>query len=778
MVNTRRSCLLTTAVITLALALSAVALAAPPTPPFLWAADTTLGGVTDKSKITGYLDNLNARGINGVWVQVELYTDGTVNYKKTSLSGLPTAEKFKTGQWAEDDFLAYVISEARSRGMSAMVKFHGSNHVAWDQNPSWRMVDSKGKEVLWGGKLKNFCVNAPYWDKYFFPMMKEIGANYDVDGFYLDTCQVAYPNDDTCFCPACRARFEKETGKPLPLKSVALANWTDSAVKEHAVKRVEWLNGFWEKYGQVVQDAKPGAASILNVSGGYNSFADGLMTRHAAKYVTYVTPEPVNTPRMYAVSRNKALKQAGQPAADEMALAREEIAYYMNRFGYLEFLVKTMRGESDGKPVVPFAREWFSSKDSGYTGPVDLEIAQIEAALAGGAKGYCFFGYLGTALEKGETVATAWDDPRMVQYLKGITSGEQAKWLADMQPASNAAILYDRDASFWNRDYWEQFRTVGGLYALLQYWRKMQVDLLSTSEPRTPGFADAGYKLTVDALRKYDVIIAPGLDYVSREDMETLRDYVNAGGHLLILGAIGRHGKFLGESIGDDAYEIFGITTVGDPIPSGFVRPMSKHPVFAGFTPSGMLGTYRISSDKNAALSYETRRGDGWEVLADEVTEKGRRPALLTRQIRVPDQIRPAYIGYINSSDCLAFSGEMMYTLANMVVITATKGSDVQARDFSKTSSVNLFKSADGMARYIHIFTLDGEKGASAVVRGNGQYPVSAQIMMGGKVEDLALDVRPSGNCRIMLPEIKPFSAIVRIQYREMENSAPPSPEE
>ncbi len=758
-----------TAIIALTFVLSAVAHAAQPTPPFLWEADSTLGGIAGKAELTRYLDNLQARGVNGVWVQVELYSNGTVNYKKTTMSGLPTADKFKTGEWANDDFLSYVIGQARSRGMSVMIKFHGSNHAAWDKNPDWRMVDSNGKEVLWGGTLKNFCVNAPYWDSIFFPMMKEIGAGYDVDGFYLDTCQVAYPNDDTCFCGYCKARFEKETGKKLPLKSVAKANWTDPAVKEYALKRVEWLNGFYEKYGKAVEESKPGAASMLNVSGAYNSYADGVSARHASKYVTYVTPEPVNTPRMYAVSRNKALKQAGEKPANEMQFARTEVAYNMTRFGYLEFLVKTMRGEGAGKPVIPFARQWFTNKESGYTGPVDLEIAQIEAALGGGAKGYCFFGYLGTALETSETSGTAWDNPEYIAYLKSITSGDHAKWLADMQPDSHAAILYDRDASFWNRDYWDQFRSVGGLYSLLQYWRKVPMDLVSSSEPSIPGFAATGYKLTADTLNKYDLIIAPGLDYVTREDLETLKAYVDGGGHLLILGAIGRHGKFLGESISDDAYNILGITTVGDPTPSGFLRPLSKHPAFAGFTPTGMFGTFRMSNDKNASLTYETKRGEGWEVLADEVTDAGRRASILSRQIRVEGIIRPAYITYINSSDVADFSGDMMLTLANLATITATKSADIQATGFSKTSSINMFKSSDGLVRYIHIFTLDGEKGATAVLRGEGLYPMSAEIMQNGHVEPLAMDVKPSGNCKITLPDLEPYYAIIRIQCRQME---------
>ena len=120
----------------------------------IWEADSGLGSITDKAKINSYLDNLTSHSVNGVWVQVELYTAGTVNYKKTTLSKLPTDKKFTTGQWANDDFLSYMISQAKPRGMKVMVKLHGSNHAAWDKHPDWRKLDVNGKPVLWGAVRK------------------------------------------------------------------------------------------------------------------------------------------------------------------------------------------------------------------------------------------------------------------------------------------------------------------------------------------------------------------------------------------------------------------------------------------------------------------------------------------------------------------------------------------------------------------------------------------------------------------------------------------------
>ena len=44
-------------------------------------------------------------------------------------------------------------------------------------------------------------------------VMVEIATRYDVDGVQYDF--IRYPNTQGCFCPKCRALFERETGKPV-----------------------------------------------------------------------------------------------------------------------------------------------------------------------------------------------------------------------------------------------------------------------------------------------------------------------------------------------------------------------------------------------------------------------------------------------------------------------------------------------------------------------------------------------------------------------------------
>jgi len=695
--------------------------------PYLWEADTGLGGITDKVKIGEYLDNLKAHSINGVWVQVELYGEGSVNYKKTTLSGLPTAEKFKTGQWAEDDFLSYVIAQAKQRGMKVMIDFHGSNWAAWDQHPDWRKLDSKGKEIMLGGKIKNFCVNSPYWDKMFFPMLREIAANYDVDGFYLETSQVAYETEDSCFCPQCKARFKAETVKDLPLKPVTNTNWTDPLVKQHAIKRVEWMNKFYEKYRQTIDEAKPGAMALLTVGGGDNSYKDSLSARHAGKYVTYLTPKPENTPRFWALAKTPKLTGDKRLPVDESKLAREEVIPWMSRYGYMEFMVKTMLADGGGKPVLPICRFWLG--DRADMGGLEVEKWQIESAIGGGAKGYCFFGYLANALATGKTMNSTWESPAFKQYLKDLTTGPRAQWIADMHPDPRIGIIYDREADFWTADYWKRLRAVGGIYADIQFLKKLPVGLIAASEPDADGFGKTGYKIDVAALKGYDLIYAPGIDWLCKEDLQTLRDYVDKGGRLVIMGGIGHNGKFLGEPLTDEAYQILGVTTSGKPEPSGFLVDPAKHPLFmspTGF--SGPMNTSRVSDDKNGALTYQPKYDKDWNVLVWEVNDNGRRAAIIAKEKAENT------IAYLNTDMASDFSVDLRVFVQNMPIVFPVRTTSIQTLDFTLDSSVNSFRSADGLRRYVHVFTPNGEKaGATMRIRPDANMtPVSAEIIING----------------------------------------------
>jgi len=320
---------------------------------------------------------------------------------------------------------------------------------------------------------------------------------------------------------------------------------------------------------------------------------------------------------------------------------------------------------------------------------------------------------------------------------------------------------------------------VGRLFSYLQYGRKLSVGLVAVSEPDLPGFGKSGYKLTKDILSKYNLIFAPGLDYVSAEDLQTLKDFVDGGGKLIIMGGIGRQGKFPGKATSDDAYRILGITTVSGPEPSGYVIPRDKNPIFlipGGL--SGPSGSLRYSVDKNAAPSYKAKFGDGWKVIADEYTDSGKRPAVLYKSLVATDPTKGG-MAYMNSEGVDAFTWQALFVIANMVVVVPARTDIINCVKFTPESSVNGFTSADGLTRYFHILTPKGESDTLMRIRANpGTYPILAQIIInGGDPKPLTITqanrdpvdseilVVPKGNGILKLPKLPPGYAMIKLQY-------------
>lgn len=415
--------------------------------------------------------------------------------------------------------------------------------------------------------------------------------------------------------------------------------------------------------------------------------------------------------------------RAGTPAEDQVVAG-------MTRYGYHEFIVK--------------------------------------ATLGGRGSSACFLAQLEGVPAADEAVAALREDPQYTKYLNALKSGETAKWIADMRPDARTAILCGRDTARKPAARPEEFQSLAGLFAFLQFRRRIPVRIVFSGEATQSESDKTARRFDAGTLAGCDLVIAPGLAFVDRNDLQVLRAYVARGGNLLILGG----------PIPDEAYGILGITTVGGAEPSGFVLPAATHPVFTvpgGFT--GPFGSFRVSEDKHDALTYKPKLGDGWEVLAHEATDSGKRPCIVLKETTAGS------VGYVNSKMVGAFTTEMSQVLANMVVVARGTAGPVLPVGFSSSSSVNAFKSADGLTRYFHMFTLDGESGTTMRVRADpGTYPVSARIILGGggpvplkkvtesrKLGPGEMLVVSSGNAVVSLPDVEPHFAVIEIKYEKRE---------
>lgn len=724
--------------------------------PYLWEADSTFPSIGGKDKIIEYLNNLKEHSITQIGVQVEIYGNGTVTYKKNTLTHLPVDERFLEGDWKQDDFLDFVIQEAENRGMGVFIKFHGSNNAIWDQHPDWRKIDFTGKEVLWSGKLKNFCVNSPYWAKVFFPMVKEIALNYPkLKGFYLDTCQVLPISANACFCKYCRVRFEKETGEKIPEKLIDETSLLDPVVKLHSIKRIEWCNQFYEQFWNTIISIRPQAMVLTNMGGAYHNYRDGFYSRHAANYVTYLTPEPVSTPRMYSKVNADKRRNAGATEVNEIGIAREFLNRGINTYGYNEFMVKTLRAEcGDMKPVIPISRFWFTG---GTMGTPEIEIGTIESGLAGGAKGYWFFGYIGNQLVTGGLTTTLWQDSTYITYLQQIRKGHRADLIAQSRSANEIGILYDRDNDFWAARYWENFAQVGGFYGLLQYQNKLGTDLIATSEPNALYFGKSGYKLGIDILKKYRVIVVPKWDCVAIHDVRLLRLYVEQGGNLLLFGSLGKYDSFQNISKCKPIYHELSIAVATESNPAGDLVIRSEHPIFTGFK---MKESFAYGTSEKIK-SFQSAVMPDYAILAQEKIGDIYRNAILYKKMG------KGTIVYFNSSDSKYFGPELSQIIVNTIRWITKNQLPLLVENLSETAIINLYSIPNKPIKYAHIFAIDPEKNVTLKFRITPKkVPKLAKIITFNSPngEKVPISVE-NGYAVVHIKEIAPYYAMVTIDY-------------
>ncbi|MFA5857941.1 MAG: beta-galactosidase trimerization domain-containing protein [Elusimicrobiota bacterium] len=742
------------------------------TAPFLWEADTSFSAGLGTTTALGILDNLQQHGVNLIWVQVEHYGSGEVYYKKTALTGLTCRYGKTPGDvWEKIDPFEWLVDECHRRGMKIMVKLHGSNHALWDANESWRKRGPDGQEVWWAStlsstgvvthttKLKNFCCNAPYWETVFFKMEEELLRNYNIDGVYLDTCQAEFTEPFTCYCQYCKARFKRETGKDLPKQTVLRENWDKNPdTKLWAIKRVEWVNQIWERFGTLARSIKPDTAVMLNLGGEYTGYSTALDRRYSSAYVTHATPEPVNTPRVYAVRYASREKKAGLPARTHFEISRDTLNVSYDTYGSGAFISKMMIADADGKPAAQISRDWFTTGENGL-GPIEIEVGTIESNIAGGAKGFMFFGYLAAYYVRNRISTSTWMNDEYIKYLQGMDKGLRKEYLANSVPAYEVGILWDRETDFWMNDYWNRFAVKGGVYCGLQHVNSTPTGVIGTSQAKGKHFSEGGYNLKPRNLQGYKVVIAPQWLTISGNDAQVMQKYVLDGGNLILMGPLCEYDDYLIKpAVIVNTRKYFGISVnneVKSSTGSVLVPNIQKypfHPVFRGLSGEG----FSYGADVN---TYEFQVSNNNEILAYEQNDGKTVPAV------VAYPMGKGRIVYINAVEGKKFSPEMHRFVFNTVNWLMDNKPPVIVEGTTPESVINFTENKITGEKFVHIMTVDNNPKVTVKVRLDGRQNIkAAQVCLYGsdEVKTVPLTIE-NGYGVVTFENIRPYYLIVKI---------------
>ncbi len=107
------------------------------------------------------------------------------------------------------DVLDIWRTAARSDGYHFSVYYNiGRDGEIMKRHPQWNRSKADGSQ--WDRAL---CYHSGVAEEYLWPMVREIMAGYQPDGFWFDgSCFTVR----VCYCQACRARFQREQGRQLP----------------------------------------------------------------------------------------------------------------------------------------------------------------------------------------------------------------------------------------------------------------------------------------------------------------------------------------------------------------------------------------------------------------------------------------------------------------------------------------------------------------------------------------------------------------------------------
>ena len=137
------------------------------------------------------------------------------------------------------DLLRDILRHCHARGIRVIARFDFSktDDFVFQQRPQWFVRDSQMKPTIYGRDrmgewtlLLSTCINAGYRNEELaVPVLNEVLDGYDIDGIFLNA-----PQYELCHCDACREKYLRKYGKPLPEERAQFEpGWESDCVKDN-----------------------------------------------------------------------------------------------------------------------------------------------------------------------------------------------------------------------------------------------------------------------------------------------------------------------------------------------------------------------------------------------------------------------------------------------------------------------------------------------------------------------------------------------------------------
>ncbi len=599
----------------------------------------------------------------------------------------PHFEKYPAlGDW---DLIREYLPHARANGIHvlAYLNLHWFAFEFAAQHPGWEQLLADGRTYgsvnpLYGTGT-TLCVNSP-WRDWSFSLIAE-AMRTGIEGVFLDG-PVLFPG--CCHCPSCQERFRARTGSDLPTAE-------------------DWANPLWKAFVDFRED----------------SMAEYL--RDARHAMHSVNPEGVvflNAGSWHGggwrVARN--IEKCGPYQEFNGA----EAFFHPGPDRFLFMWAATAKHlMAGGKPAVVFSHHCLGAWHYIPLPPVEAQLAYAQAAACGANPWFAIFDYaldhsrpeavapireIGEFLERHEAYYTATESAADVALLFSSQSNtyyvsHRADLYRDTGSGREQDLVMDTGSGRMVVD-WSRRKAVcddlqgssfQGYYAILTQ-EHIPFDVILDSH------------LTTEQLARYRVVILPNAACLSDAQVEGLRAYVGAGGHLVAsfeTGCYDERGEPRAQPALADLLGVESIEGVWRPaVTEEYVRALGVHPA-VGFRAGQLL--------PRPALALQVRPGAGTECPAVFLTETGKVYTALGPDSEYPALVlsrpagRVAYLPMLIGSAAAKLKMEQHRRLVGATVRWAHGGSMPLESDAPPTVQIEMRRQPG--RRLIHLVNNTGD---------------------------------------------------------------------
>ena len=169
----------------------------------------------------------------------------------------------------KEDTMRRIVELCHENGISVTGYYSlDYNNVEYEKHPDWRMLDANGiglreTSIQDANGHLNYnryglcCPNNPDYQTFVTEQIREMSEYFSLEGMFYDMPFWPYSN---CYCPHCKARWEREVGTPMPVT----IDWQDENWRVHMRKRRQWMGEFTQLVAEATKKYFPGVSIEFN----------------------------------------------------------------------------------------------------------------------------------------------------------------------------------------------------------------------------------------------------------------------------------------------------------------------------------------------------------------------------------------------------------------------------------------------------------------------------------------------------------------------------------